>query len=52
MSNSLDPDQTRCFVRPDLASNCLQNLSADDIKRVKGSIALRMSIFQLSVTVQ
>ena len=29
-SNSLDPDQTRCFVRPDLGPNCLQRLLADD----------------------
>ena len=28
MSNSLDPDQARHFVRPDLGSNCLQRLSA------------------------
>ena len=30
MSNSLDPDQARHFVRPDLGPNCLQRLSADD----------------------
>ena len=30
MSNSLDPDQARRFVRPDLGPNCLQGLSADD----------------------
>ena len=30
MSNSLDPDQAGCFVRPDLGPNCLQRLSADD----------------------
>ena len=24
VSNSLDPDQTRCFVEPDLGPNCLQ----------------------------
>ena len=28
--NSLDPDQAGCFVRPDLAPNCLQRLSAND----------------------
>ena len=28
--DSLDPDQTRCFTRPDLDPNCLQRLSADD----------------------
>ena len=30
VSNSLDPDQARHFVGPDLGSNCLQRLSADD----------------------
>ena len=37
VSNSLDPDQARQFVGPDLGSNCLQKLSADDTrsKRVK-----------------
>ena len=30
MSNSLDPDQARHFVGPDLGPNCLQKLSADD----------------------
>ena len=29
MSNSLDPDQDRHFVGPDLGPNCLQRLSAD-----------------------
>ena len=29
-SNSLDPDQARYFVDPDLDPNCLQRLSADD----------------------
>ena len=29
MSNSLDPDQTRHFVGPDLGQNCWQRLSAD-----------------------
>ena len=29
VSNSLDPDQDRHFVGPDLGSNCLQRLSAD-----------------------
>ena len=27
---SLDPDQDRCSVGPDLGPNCLQRLSADD----------------------
>ena len=29
VSNSLDPDQDRHFVGPDLGPNCLQRLSAD-----------------------
>ena len=38
MSNSLDPDQGRRSVGPDLDSNCLQRLSADDTgrQRVRG----------------
>ena len=31
--NSLDPDQARHFVGPDLGPNCLQKLSADDNSR-------------------
>ena len=30
LSNSLDPDQDRHFVSPDLGPNCLQRLSVDD----------------------
>ena len=30
MPNSLEPDQDRRFVGPDLGPNCLQRLSADD----------------------
>ena len=30
VSNSLNPDQDRHFVGPDLGPNCLQRLSADD----------------------
>ena len=30
MSNSLDPDQARHFIGPDLGPNCLQKFSADD----------------------
>ena len=33
VSNSLDPDQTRHFVGPDLGPNCLQRLSADNKSR-------------------
>ena len=32
-SNSLDPDQARHFVGPDLGPNCLQKLSADDTSK-------------------
>ena len=30
VSNSLDPDQARHFVGPDLGPDCLQRLSADN----------------------
>ena len=33
LSNSLDPDQDRHFVGPDLGPYCLQRLSADDRSR-------------------
>ena len=33
MSNSLDPDQARRLVGPDLGPNCLPMLSADDTGR-------------------
>ena len=33
MSNILDPDQAWQFVGPGLGPNCLQSLSADDIRR-------------------
>ena len=32
VSNCLDPDQARHFVRLDLGGNCLQKLSADDTR--------------------
>ena len=35
MSNLLDPDQARHYVRPDLDPKCLQRLSADDTRRQK-----------------
>ena len=37
MSKSLDPDQARHFVGPDLGPNCLQNLSADDTSRYRAN---------------
>ena len=36
VSNSLDPDQARHFVRPDLGPNCLQRLSADNKSPLAG----------------
>ena len=33
VSNSLDPDQDRRYVGPDLGPNCLQRLSLDDKSR-------------------
>ena len=33
VSNSLDPDQARHIVGPDLGPNCLQKFSADDTRR-------------------
>ena len=36
MSNSLDPDQERHSLVPDLSPNCLQRLSADDKLQLAG----------------
>ena len=36
MSSSLDPDQDRNLVGPDLGPNCLQSLSADDKRHWQG----------------
>ena len=33
IKNSMDPDQVRRFVGPDLGPNCLQNLSENDASR-------------------
>ena len=35
MSDSLDPDQARLNVGPDLGPNCLHRLSADDTSRYR-----------------
>ena len=35
VSNSLDPDQARHYVGPDLDPNCLQRLSANEASRQK-----------------
>ena len=45
VSNSLEPDQARQNVGPDLAPNCLQKLSADDTSRQR--VNLHASIFHL-----
>ena len=37
VSNSLDPDQARRSVGPDLGTNCLQRLSADDTSRQRAN---------------
>ena len=36
VSNSLDPDQARQYVGPDLGPNCLQRLSADNKSPLAG----------------
>ena len=38
VSSSLDTDQARRFVGPDLGLNCLQRLSADDAGRQRNEI--------------
>ena len=43
MSNSLDPDQARRVVGPDLGPNCLQRLSADDTSRQRVNPKKRQS---------
>ena len=47
--NSLDPDQDRHCVRPDLGSNCLQRLSADNKSRCSQlRKELKSMIFQMN----
>ena len=50
MSNSLDPDKARCFVRPDMGPDCLQRLSADSTsrQRVNSEWPNRFEFFILS----
>ena len=38
VSNSLDTDQARRLVGPNLGPNCLQRLSADDISRRRSDL--------------
>ena len=42
MSNSLDPDQARHFVRPNLRPDCLQRLSADGASRRRVKITVKL----------
>ena len=39
VSKSLDPDQARRFIGPDLGPDCLQKLSADDTSRQKSAFS-------------
>ena len=50
MSNSLDPDQARRFVGPDVGPKCLPRSSADDTGRQSVNI-LSLSILQIIQTV-
>ena len=45
VSNSLDPDQARQFVRPVLGSNCLQMLVADDTSRHSSVVLGKMNYY-------
>ena len=49
VSNSLDPDQARHFVGPDLGPNFLQRLSADDIRRQRVDIVRSLSVQMFTV---
>ena len=42
VSNSLDPDQARHYAGPDLVSNCLQKLSADNATRGKELVGVEI----------
>ena len=44
VSDSLDPDQARHIVGPDLGTNCLQRLSADDCQQTTKDVAGRLRI--------
>ena len=51
MSNSLDPDQNRISVGPDLGPNCLQRFSADDKFRDKVSEILGVNTVLLKLNI-
>ena len=44
MTNSLDPDQARRFVGPDLDPNCLPRLLADDTGRQRVNRSYRTQL--------
>ena len=44
VANSLDPDQARHYVGPDLGPNCLQWLSADGTSRQRVNISNTFSV--------
>ena len=48
MSNSLDSDQTRCFVGPDLGPNCLQMLSAGNTYRQRNNTKILNNLLDLA----
>ena len=50
MSNSLDPDQARHFVGPDLEPNCLQRVTADDTSRQRVNVILSPPDILLSIS--
>ena len=51
MSNSLDQDHLRSFVRPDLGPNCLQRLSSDEASRQRVELSIH-EIFSLHGEIQ
>ena len=44
VSKSLDPDQTRCSVRPDLCLKCLLISAADKISSLAGQIQFQLIV--------
>ena len=45
MSNSLDPDQARRFVGPDLGPNCLPRLSAEVTSRQRVKLSREVILY-------
>ena len=45
VSNSLDPDQDRYYVRPGLGTNCLQSPSADKKMSLAGKVLTALIIY-------